>query len=864
MEERKVQRRPFRTLGMRMQNFGRQLIHNYMASTNLPAPADLPPAWREDAETPLIWRKPDETDQQIEAIDDLDQGDDHLPQVDFTPQQALQQPVRRKPAPAQPQRSGSGIDPRLSQILAFHQQRQKQANSPVPEESRPSPPPQEDIRRQADEGHAAAPPGRRRRASIDYVETSALKPPVGDVPSSPASHEETLSGDPQHDETELDEEGESTWEDRWDTGAIAPEDMPATTDVQRAPDSGSSPQTGQPIDGTEAQWDADGDEELPYAPEPPVPHEEMALEHDAAIPTDSPERDLPGDPIQRMSEAAVPDSGAGRDVTYDHEAIPDSVYSPPETEAAWPQDERTAEDEGVQETIQRASEPHADRSQLGEPARDGDIPEDSHPAVESWGSEPHEITPEWHEEVQGDTGSSYAPADRVQRAPESEPVPGQLAEDPGWDIVDYQGDVGDHTPVETVQRERDTAAPDMDVVDNEEGGAIFEDIVDHQRHDRRVQRAPEPQTDSRQADAAPEWDSDGGEYEDMGEEQTPVERVQRAPEEAPHEAQADVASSMVEPVSVVGEDSGEVETPHEVVQRAPDLSGESTPAHSDMAPQSWETGADRQMDQPEPHPLEGLGDEVEWEPEWVTDVGAAMPKPLNVADERVQRAPDPLLADRNDAEVDWYADVDGPPAIQDASPEPVQRAAEPYYIEDYEDNAPGGEEHSVDLYEALMDAGMVEPPPTPRGRPPDAPPPSDIARKPEPQEDDGSYAIVPQGYEDGSLITDITTISSPPTEISPQRSEPVISRAPAEEPPDIICPQPEIGYTSPQPEVMRQTSVRQVAQRPELSPVAEEETSAEEPSEEQNIEQLARNVYRVLRDRLRIERERGDRLQGRR
>src|SRR5262245_16225717 len=85
----------FQPVGMRMRNFGRSLVRTYIASSNLPAPADLPPSWQANAEQPLVWRKAD-------------------PSPANPPEET---------AEAAPQQSG-GIDPMLFRLLEVHEARE--------------------------------------------------------------------------------------------------------------------------------------------------------------------------------------------------------------------------------------------------------------------------------------------------------------------------------------------------------------------------------------------------------------------------------------------------------------------------------------------------------------------------------------------------------------------------------------------------------------------------------------------------------------------------------------------------------------------------------------------------------------------
>jgi hypothetical protein len=52
-------RRRFRPLGKLLQRFGRGQINNYTHTTNMASRADVPPVWESDTQEPLIWSDPD-------------------------------------------------------------------------------------------------------------------------------------------------------------------------------------------------------------------------------------------------------------------------------------------------------------------------------------------------------------------------------------------------------------------------------------------------------------------------------------------------------------------------------------------------------------------------------------------------------------------------------------------------------------------------------------------------------------------------------------------------------------------------------------------------------------------------------------
>lgn len=52
-------KRRFRPLGKVLQRFGRGQINNYTHTTNMASRADVPPMWEEDVQQPLVWAEPD-------------------------------------------------------------------------------------------------------------------------------------------------------------------------------------------------------------------------------------------------------------------------------------------------------------------------------------------------------------------------------------------------------------------------------------------------------------------------------------------------------------------------------------------------------------------------------------------------------------------------------------------------------------------------------------------------------------------------------------------------------------------------------------------------------------------------------------
>jgi hypothetical protein len=90
-------RRRFRPLGKLLQRFGRGQINNYTHTTNMASRADVPPLWQDDVQQPLNWADPDvRTD-----VEPADFGSEAAPRVQRRAvQRAPQQPPSAPAAPA--------------------------------------------------------------------------------------------------------------------------------------------------------------------------------------------------------------------------------------------------------------------------------------------------------------------------------------------------------------------------------------------------------------------------------------------------------------------------------------------------------------------------------------------------------------------------------------------------------------------------------------------------------------------------------------------------------------------------------------------------------------------------------------------
>jgi hypothetical protein len=205
-------RGPFRTVGMRMQDFGRSLMRHYVPPQRLPIgqSSTPPPAWQADAQTPLIWGEPEAAPTPVENLP-IETPPVEIPPVEAPPvEPAPVQPSRRS-APAAQRKAGSEekIDPRLLAILDAHQAREKRA-AQIREERHAA---AKEIQRQVEESGPDAPPTshRRSRASFDYVETKALLPPDEEgVRTPPKTPAETIQPARQPDQPQDDDDAEES------------------------------------------------------------------------------------------------------------------------------------------------------------------------------------------------------------------------------------------------------------------------------------------------------------------------------------------------------------------------------------------------------------------------------------------------------------------------------------------------------------------------------------------------------------------------------------------------------------------------------------------------------------------------------
>lgn len=203
-------RRPFRTLGMAMLSFGQKLFRTYTPphAEGTAEPSRMPPAWRSATESPLVWQEPPDY-VEGEFVDDAPPENYDYPGAETSPApRPRRQPVQRQtqqptppPQQAPPRRqqqkqdfTGSPLDNRLQAILQRHKEVEAERDQ-IREQKRAHL--TGDPVQREDEGEAQ-PRYRRRRGqlSVDYVETSALKP------SSDAPEAVQRNIDPMGSETE--------------------------------------------------------------------------------------------------------------------------------------------------------------------------------------------------------------------------------------------------------------------------------------------------------------------------------------------------------------------------------------------------------------------------------------------------------------------------------------------------------------------------------------------------------------------------------------------------------------------------------------------------------------------------------------
>jgi hypothetical protein len=210
-------RAPFRTLGMRMQAFGRSLMRHYTPPQSAPPVRGFtpPPIWQADTQTPLLWNEPE----QIPLP-----PDENLPIE--PPALEMEEPVLTPPPVQKPRPKASPvqrkvdteekIDPRLLAILAAHQERETRV---AQIRERKTAAEGGEIQRHTLEGQGdASPTGRRRsRASFDYIETKALLPPDEEIghaapPKAPPADSIQLARLPDQPDRDDDEEESSPTE----------------------------------------------------------------------------------------------------------------------------------------------------------------------------------------------------------------------------------------------------------------------------------------------------------------------------------------------------------------------------------------------------------------------------------------------------------------------------------------------------------------------------------------------------------------------------------------------------------------------------------------------------------------------------
>jgi hypothetical protein len=946
MTKRNAQRKPFKTIGMRMQIFGRNLIRNYVPSANAPASGELPSSWQEQPETPTVQRK---------SVDEIVQS----AEAPVSPASRQQQP---RPAPPRND-SSSSIDPRLSQIMALHERRAGRAATPS------------DVQRQQPEDRPA-PPSRRRRSTVDYVATSALLPQ--DAVSEPTPRARSGSSDTedvQRDSNDASDDSESPAE-------LTPERAPPGQMLQRSPiespkqtDQPSSPpidpDTGLEAAEIESAWP---ETEAPFAAEPPsviqrapddFGEQEWEAGEDVSEADDSSEAvQRAPDPATTAIQSAPPASSAqelaGDDIAPEIEPMPEIVQRAPlphSIEDDFMESSGDTDEEGsaghenvtAPETMQRqddfvsheSGDPE-DVQMMGEndagyhdPVPTGDIvqrspdptpdfPETSNQDVD-WETDAPDEGYQWetHEDDSVpvdaqptiETSESTGHTDPIQpmrETPATQDVRQRLPDDVPSDVVNEetnfeadfsaQADEGviarsldADRPVEhiqpdslpdTVQRSseplEDDFMPDADADSDYFVGDpqpdSLPDTVQRSSEDDFILDAdadPDYFVGDPQADSLPDTVQRSSEDDFMldaepnsdyfvGESQPDSlpDTVQRSSEDD------SIPDADADPDYFVGDP--QADSPPDTVQRS------SEPLEDDSMPEgdTSDPDQDRVSDSPsgiiqrEPeqdthHPT------PEPSPAWeVWDT--VVPQEYLQSDSPEQNIPEPEQQIRPPEQPAQEPTgvagqlVETTPAAMDRSPNTIQRFTDPDLaaespsvgVPPTEDAPMPPPEQRPNVFEALIDAGLVEPPMTHQTN---IPSPGDIARQfdhhetdPYPASADDVPEVAPQRPAPSPQ-----SISSPaPPVMQPQqRQEPTIYRSPVEAPSVAPPPpKPTIQQTfSEQPSIMR---------APEEAPMDMEHP--DEDGDDKDIENMARQIYRLLRNRLRIERERGDNLRGRR
>jgi hypothetical protein len=949
------QRGLFRTIGMRMLDFGRRLMRHYVPPPPaLPPPSysPPPPAWEADTHTPLIWNEEQEA-----ALPNTPA--DNIP-FEAPPEAASAPPPRpaaqrRAPARTVQRREDSEekIDPRLLAILGAHQEREDRA-AQIREERKAT-----EIQRQIEEGQTDAPPPsrRRHRASFDYVETKPLLPPDEEIshnapPKAPPAETIQAARLPDHEDEDDDAEESSpagiVTADFAEQGE-APQESTLPPVVQRRTEPSAAPDAAPPVQRRASAPDA------PVPPSSPISESTMpdervvqrenvpAADDYGTVPDIEPGNDIPAVQRQIDTPPAVPPEPGVRSATP---PVSQSVQRPSTPAVETPSPQRP--------TIQRRVAPPAEPTQTDEQGRGESetIPyeppaetsavmrEEAPPAVPPEMSAP-DIAPEMESEDSEiavppavqlperpsapavETPTPQHPAIQRRSAPPAEPIVPEMQIDeqeselaqPEMQMDDQESEppagsyaaapeqapevLADSEPSaepETIQRKiTDWAFPSIDEdtrefyfdLEAEAGQAAAPPSAPApERPSAPAVETPTPQHPTIQRRTAPpvepvmpeiEADEQGNELaqaeiqtdeQDRGESETlpyepPAETSAVMREEAPEE-QADIEAS-AEPETVqrqmmpwlfpsIDDDSSRLyfDAEAEASQTAappsaPAPERPSTPAVETPTPQR-PTIQRRTAPPVEPAVPDMPMDEQESE--------LAQPDmQIDEPESEVPAAPPPRTI--NERRRDVPAGIPPTPvepvsSAPDARPV-VQRQPEAHPLEQSttlarksSEEAPADEpaEQSVDLFQALVAAGMVPPSPdSPPARPPQLARKAETASEQPPIEE--GTEIPPEAPADVYQALIAAGMVPPPAgHISRQPAPPQEARSSSEARQSDPLP---VNYASQPDRVMR----------------VETETSTSEPSSSSeqgggdvDIDKLARDVYSTLRNRLRIEKER--------
>ncbi len=181
-----TQSQAFTTLGQRLRAFGQQIIQRYHSPGALPVqPPDQPTAtWEPLASEPMIWR--DDVAPPLPG-EMAELPPDQAPGGGLSWQYARQEsppPVQRQvdapgaeSAPPAPTPRPDPVDPMLRRIVGMHRQREAEREAIRQQRI-------ENVQRQADA--TGKPPSRQRsRAKFDYVQTAPLRPEDELLPDAP-------------------------------------------------------------------------------------------------------------------------------------------------------------------------------------------------------------------------------------------------------------------------------------------------------------------------------------------------------------------------------------------------------------------------------------------------------------------------------------------------------------------------------------------------------------------------------------------------------------------------------------------------------------------------------------------------------